>query len=138
MTTQTTQMNTQIFRNLISDVFKVKTNDIRFVGELQPEWYEEEKNNRGNLYRCNSDLRVWGYEPKGGFTEIRGDMEGYSQNANGTWNEEYRVTFAQIAEQCPNAIYILVNHKKIGWQEGREGIEDWDEDNWKVFTVNNK
>ena len=116
-------LSASILRNVISSVFNVESSKVVLSGILPENYDKVEDNSSGNLYSSNESLKLYAYHPTSGFVEVKGDNSGYSRNADGTFNPEYRITFAECQMYKDAQFFVELFHKE-GWQQG---LADWND-----------
>ena len=119
-------LSATIIRNVVSSVFNVESSKVVLSGILPETYDKSEDNSFGNLYAMKQDLKMFAYTVEKGFTEIFGTATGYSQNADGTYSPEYRITFAEC-QMYKEAQFFVEYFYNEGWQEGNP--------NWNMTTV---
>lgn len=124
-------MSASILRNLVASVFNIKATSVKLSGVLPETFCVSEDNSSGSLYSCNSNVSVHAFSPTEGFVEVQGTNDYSSQNANGSWNNEYGVSFKDCS-QHETAIFFVVREQSSGWQEGRE---DWDNNITTIYKA---
>lgn len=127
-------MNILVLKNLVCSVLGVKSQQIELKGVLPSDFYMEEKNCGGNMFDVNSDLKVYGYSERKGLVEVKGENTGYSQNANGTQNKEYAVSYGNCYNNFPDADFFITSLREWGWQEGKNS---WDRKKVQIFVSPN-
>ena len=124
-------MSASILRNLVASIFNVKATQVKLSGELPENFVLSECNSTGSLFDCNQKVAVWAFESKTGFVKVKGANSYRSQNADGSWNNEYGVAYSDCANHS-EAIFFLVHNKEWGWQEGRA---NWNTESWTLYKA---
>ena len=117
-------MSANILRNIVSSVLNIKATSVRLSSEIPETFSISEDNSSGNLYSHNSSVSVHAFNPRTGFVVVQGNNNYSSQDANGSWNNEYGVNFNDCAKH-EDAIFFVVREQRSGWCSGRA---DWDDD----------
>ena len=128
-------LSASILRNIVASVFAMDPKSVILSGILPENYDNVEDNSRGNLYASKEDLKVYAFTVEKGLIEVFGTSEGYSQNADGSYNNEYRITFADCSKHKDAQFFVEFFHKE-GWQQGSAdwnkttitiyGAPDWD------------
>ena len=124
-------MKAEIIRNLVKSVFKVDISKVLLCGDLRETFETENNTASGNAYNYNKKNKLYAYYPKRGFIEVKGDMNGYSQNANGTQNKEYRILFEHTLEH-KEALFFIHHYSNNSWQEGKGS---WQNESWTIYKA---
>lgn len=124
-----TNMSANILRELVASIFGIKATSVKLSGILPERFCVSEDNSYGSSYSCNGTVSVHAFSPTKGFVEVQGSRNYSSQNANGSWNNEYGVSFGDCSKH-PESIFFVVRKQSSGWQEGRE---DWDNDMTTIY-----
>ena len=116
-------MSALILRNIVSSVLGIDPKSVVMSGILPENYDRTTDNSRGNLYSSSESLKLYAYSSESGLIEVVGDYSGYSRNANGTCNDEYRVTFNHCRMYKSAQFFVELFHKE-GWQQGNP---DWND-----------
>ena len=118
-----------VLRNIVASVLGIDSKSVILSGILPDGYDRSTDNSKGNLYASNETMKVYSYSPSSGLVEVVGNQSGYSQNADGSYNSEYRVTFEDCRKHNKAEFYVELFHKD-GWQQGST---DWDSNTVTVY-----
>ena len=125
-------MSASILRQIVASTLKIDARGVKLSGILPTNFLVSECNSSGNLYSCSQTIKVWSFTTKDGLKEVRGSGGYATQNANGSWNDEYGVSFKDCSAH--KAIFFVVRDTESGWQQGSES---WDRDSVTVYKAPN-
>ena len=106
-------MSASILRNLVAEVFKVSATNVILSGVMPQHFELEEDHSSGSMYVCDINHKVYAFEPVKGFIELQGDMSGSSSNANGSWNNEKRTSFAHCSEYTDSLFFVVLEDSRV-------------------------